>query len=112
MEYSDWLQSKHSARVWLDNSMTAQCQFATVKPIIRNKNTIPCKELVEFYRSLGTLHVQDSSFMSDEYIEKELMCVDANFRQDIISTHHFSANAEIAAVDYTRYERLSKILKT
>ncbi len=49
---------------------------------------------------------------SDEYIEKELMCVDANFRQDIISTHHFSANAEIAAVDYTRYERLSKILKT
>lgn len=38
--------------------------------IIRNKNTIPCKELVEFYRSLGTLHVQDSSFMSDEYIEK------------------------------------------
>ena len=38
--------------------------------IIRNKNTIPCKELVEFYKSLGTLHVQDSSFMSDEYIEK------------------------------------------
>ena len=37
MEYSDWLQSKHSARVWLDNAMTAQCQFATVKPIIRNK---------------------------------------------------------------------------
>ena len=37
MEYSDWLQSKHSARVWLDNAMTAQCQFATIKPIVKNK---------------------------------------------------------------------------
>ena len=37
MEYSDWLQSKHSARVWLDNAMTAQCQFATIKPIIKDK---------------------------------------------------------------------------
>ena len=37
MEYSDWLQSQHSARVWLDNAMTAQCQFATIKPIKKNK---------------------------------------------------------------------------
>ena len=35
--YSDWLESKHSARVWLDNAMTAQCQFATIKPVIKNK---------------------------------------------------------------------------
>ena len=37
MEYSDWLQSQHSARVWLDNAMTAQCQFATIKPIKKTK---------------------------------------------------------------------------
>jgi len=37
MEYSDWLQSQHSARVWLDNAMTAQCQFATIKPIKKYK---------------------------------------------------------------------------
>ena len=37
MEYSDWLQSQHSARVWLDNAMTAQCQFATIKPIRKRK---------------------------------------------------------------------------
>ena len=37
MVYDDWLESRHSARVWLDNAMMAQCQFATVKPIIRNK---------------------------------------------------------------------------
>ena len=37
MEYSDWLQSQHSARVWLDNAMTAQCQFATIKPIKKHK---------------------------------------------------------------------------
>ena len=35
--YSDWLESKHSARVWLDNAMTAPCQFATIKPVIKNK---------------------------------------------------------------------------
>ncbi len=35
--YSDWLESRHSARVWLDNSMMAQCQFASIKPIEKNK---------------------------------------------------------------------------
>ena len=38
--------------------------------VIKNKQTVPPKELVDFYRSLGTLYVQDNSFMSDEYIEK------------------------------------------
>jgi|TARA_E500000305_G_C3824934_1_gene144586 hypothetical protein len=38
MEYSDWIKSKHSARVWLDNSMMAQCQFATIKPIKKYKD--------------------------------------------------------------------------
>ena len=37
MEYSDWIQSQHSARVWLDNAMTAQCQFATIRPIKKIK---------------------------------------------------------------------------
>jgi len=37
MEYSDWLQSPHSARVWLDNAMTAQCQFSTIRPIVKSK---------------------------------------------------------------------------
>ena len=35
--YSDWLESRHSARVWLDNSMMAQCQFASIKPIEKKK---------------------------------------------------------------------------
>ena len=35
--YSDWLESKHSARVWLDNAMMALCQFATIKPIEKSK---------------------------------------------------------------------------
>ena len=37
MKYDDWLESEHSARVWLDNAMMAQCQFATIKPIRREK---------------------------------------------------------------------------
>ena len=36
-EYSDWLESKHSARVWLDHTMSALCQFATLIPIERKK---------------------------------------------------------------------------
>ena len=47
MEYSDWLQSQHSARVWLDNAMTAQCQFATIKPIKKSD------ELTVYYRFKG-----------------------------------------------------------
>ena len=35
--YSDWLESKHSARVWLDHAMMALCQFATIKPIRKEK---------------------------------------------------------------------------
>ena len=35
--YSDWLESRHSARVWLDNAMMAQCQFASIKPIKKDK---------------------------------------------------------------------------
>lgn len=36
----------------------------------KNKNIIPPKELVDFYKSIGTVHTQDQEFMSDEYIEK------------------------------------------
>ena len=35
--YSDWLESEHSARVWLDHAMMALCQFATIKPIRKDK---------------------------------------------------------------------------
>ena len=37
---------------------------------IKNKNLIPCKELVDFYKSIGTCHTQDKSFMSNEYINE------------------------------------------
>ena len=33
MEYSDWVESSKSKRVWLEDSMTALCQFAYVNPI-------------------------------------------------------------------------------
>jgi len=33
MEYSDWIASSKSQRVWLEDSMTALCQFAYVSPI-------------------------------------------------------------------------------
>jgi len=33
MEYSDWVESTKSTRVWLEDSMTALCQFAYVNPI-------------------------------------------------------------------------------
>ena len=33
MDYSDWVESTKSKRVWLEDSMTALCQFAYVNPI-------------------------------------------------------------------------------
>ena len=33
MDYSDWIESPKSKRVWLEDSMTALCQFAYVNPI-------------------------------------------------------------------------------
>ena len=41
--YSDWLQSPHSARVWLQSSMTAAGQFAFVNPLHRLKHWIASK---------------------------------------------------------------------
>lgn len=48
----------------------------------------------------------------NEYIEKEVLKVEANFKDAIIATHHFSANKSLAAVDFTRHQRLKKALKT
>ena len=33
MDYSDWIESPKSKRVWLEDSMTALCQFAYINPI-------------------------------------------------------------------------------
>ena len=33
MEYSDWIESPKSKRVWLEDSMMALCQFAYINPI-------------------------------------------------------------------------------
>ena len=41
-----------------------------------------------------------------EFSEQRVSMIDANFKRDIISTHHFSANERIAAVDYCRRQRL------
>ena len=41
--YSDWIQSPHSARVWLQHSMTATAQFAFVNPLHRLKHWIQSK---------------------------------------------------------------------
>ena len=38
MIYSDWIQSEHSKRVWLQDSMTALGQFAFIAPIHRVKH--------------------------------------------------------------------------
>jgi hypothetical protein len=47
----------------------------------------------------------------NEYVEKKISSIDANFKDKIISTHHYSANASLAAVDFARYQRLKKVYK-
>ena len=48
----------------------------------------------------------------EEYKEKECLSVNANFKDEIISTHSFNANKKVAVVDFARHQRLSKALKT
>tara|TARA_Y100000004_G_scaffold137142_1_gene155406 strand:- start:870 stop:1703 length:834 start_codon:yes stop_codon:yes gene_type:complete len=38
--------------------------------VIENKNILPEQELVDFYKTLGSVHTQGKKFMSDEYVEK------------------------------------------
>ena len=47
----------------------------------------------------------------NEYVEKKISSISANFKDEIISTHHYSANASLAAVDFARYQRLKKAYK-
>ena len=41
-----------------------------------------------------------------EFNEEPVSQINAEFKKDIISTHHFSANTRIAAIDYCRLQRL------
>ena len=52
------------------------------------------------------------SLSKNKYIEKEVLKVNPNYKKDIVATHHFSANEYISAVDFTRYQRRKKALKT
>ena len=45
------------------------------------------------------------------YFEKELSTIYPKFKENIISTHHFSANEKIASIDFAKTERRKKYLK-
>lgn len=45
------------------------------------------------------------------YVENEVSDIEAEFKESIISTHHFSANENIAAVDFARLVRLKEAVK-
>lgn len=48
----------------------------------------------------------------NKYEENKILSINANFKNDIIATHHFSANENIAAIDFTRYQRKRIAIKT
>ena len=45
----------------------------------------------------------------DSYIEKRVSKVEASFKEGINSTHHFSANNQIAVFDFSRSRRISSV---
>jgi len=47
----------------------------------------------------------------DEYVEKEVSLIEPNFKDSSISTHHFNANENVAAVDFARSVRLKKAIR-
>ena len=48
----------------------------------------------------------------NEYMEKNISNIRPDFKDKIISTHHYSANTSIAAVDFARSQRLRKAIKS
>lgn len=48
----------------------------------------------------------------NEYMEKNISNIRPDFKDKIISTHHYSANTSIAAVDVARSQRLRKAIKS
>jgi hypothetical protein len=48
----------------------------------------------------------------NEYLEEAVSEIKSNFKDDIVSTHHFSANETIAAVDFARLQRLKSTKHT
>ena len=52
------------------------------------------------------------SLTKDKYEEKECLNINADFKNAIISTHSFNANASLAVIDFARHQRLRKALKT
>lgn len=59
-----------------------------------------------------SFNVNEIDVLSKEkYAETEVSIVQPNFKDSSISTHHFNANGEVAAVDFARIERLRKALR-
>jgi hypothetical protein len=53
-QYSDWIQSPHSERVWLEDSMTTLGQYAFVNPLHRLKHWNPqTKKRVDCWHNRG-----------------------------------------------------------
>lgn len=47
----------------------------------------------------------------DQYVEKEVSLIEPNFKDVSISTHHFNADENVAAVDFARLVRLKKAFR-
>jgi len=48
---------------------------------------------------------------ASEYHEERVRTINANYKEDLYSTHHFNANSEFAVVDFCRLERIKNINK-
>jgi len=46
---------------------------------------------------------------ASEYHEERVRTINANYKEDLYSTHHFNANSEFAVVDFCRLERMKNI---
>ena len=53
-DHSEWIKSQQSARVWLEDSMTAEAQFAFISPLHRLQHWISSKrKRVQCYQQKG-----------------------------------------------------------
>ena len=104
---SDWQSIGNGSPVVFDSLSARNGGLFLRNDVLYRVNQIHGKD--HYGKSFGVNEVLDIS--PQQFSERRVSTIDATFKKGIISTHHFSANDRVAAVDYCRKQRLTAAIK-
>ena len=104
---SDWQSIGNGSPVVFDSLSARNGGLFLRNDVLYRVNQIHGKD--HYGKSFGVNEVLDIS--PQQFSEKRVSTINATFKKGIISTHHFSANDRVAAVDYCRKQRLTAAIK-